>query len=115
MDETPAFHLKMHRPASLRWISCAKPAVDFDDYDGERNYFKWDKPGEDCCESEGVDQRCADDNGGRELICQVEEVEREEDVDSNAEEFIARFYDQMKLHRQILYLQYNEMIERSMS
>jgi hypothetical protein len=36
-------------------------------------------------------------------------------VDVKAEEFIARFYAQMKLQRQISWLQYNEMMERSVS
>lgn len=36
-------------------------------------------------------------------------------VDVKAEEFIARFYAQMKLQRQISWLQYNEMMERSIS
>ncbi|KAF8721550.1 hypothetical protein HU200_023058 [Digitaria exilis] len=34
-------------------------------------------------------------------------------VDVKAEEFIARFYAQMKLQRQISWLQYNEMMQRS--
>ena len=102
IDETPAFHFKMHRPASLRWISCANPAVDFDDDDDERNYFKWDKEREARCDSEEGDEGCVvlDNDGGD----QVEEMRREEEIDSKAEEFIARFYDQMKLQRQISYL-----------
>ena len=36
-------------------------------------------------------------------------------VDVKAEEFIARFYAQMKLQRQISWLQYSEMMERSIS
>ncbi|CAN6301173.1 unnamed protein product [Urochloa humidicola] len=36
-------------------------------------------------------------------------------VDVKAEEFIARFYAQMKLQRQISWLQYNEMMQRSVS
>ncbi|XP_066351899.1 uncharacterized protein [Miscanthus floridulus] len=36
-------------------------------------------------------------------------------VDVKAEEFIARFYAQMKLQRQISWVQYNEMMERSIS
>ncbi|XP_066381510.1 uncharacterized protein [Miscanthus floridulus] len=36
-------------------------------------------------------------------------------VDVKAEEFIARFYAHMKLQRQISWLQYNEMMERSIS
>jgi len=36
-------------------------------------------------------------------------------VDVKAEEFIASFYAQMKLQRQISWLHYNEMMERSIS
>ncbi|CAL4951980.1 unnamed protein product [Urochloa decumbens] len=36
-------------------------------------------------------------------------------VDVKADEFIARFYAQMKLQRQISWLQYNEMMQRSVS
>lgn len=36
-------------------------------------------------------------------------------VDVRAEEFIARFHAQMKLQRQISWLQYNEMMQRSIS
>lgn len=36
-------------------------------------------------------------------------------VDVKAEEFIARFYAQIKLQRQISWLQYNEMMQRSVS
>ncbi|GJN31233.1 hypothetical protein PR202_gb19602 [Eleusine coracana subsp. coracana] len=36
-------------------------------------------------------------------------------VDVKAEEFIARFYAQMKLQRQISWIQYNEMMQRSVS
>ncbi|XP_056168695.1 uncharacterized protein LOC130138498 [Syzygium oleosum] len=34
---------------------------------------------------------------------------------TRAEEFIAKIYEQMKLQRQISYLQYNEMLNRSAS
>uniref|UniRef100_A0A0A9B6D4 Uncharacterized protein n=1 Tax=Arundo donax TaxID=35708 RepID=A0A0A9B6D4_ARUDO len=45
----------------------------------------------------------------------MEEGGEDAGVDVKAEEFIARFYAQMKLQRQISWLQYNEMMERSIS
>ncbi|KAJ0980610.1 hypothetical protein J5N97_008865 [Dioscorea zingiberensis] len=41
--------------------------------------------------------------------------DEEEGIDVKAEEFIAKFYQQMKLQRQVSLLQYNEMLYRSMS
>nr|GLL30605.1 uncharacterized protein LOC109191254 [Ipomoea trifida] len=82
-DDTPIIHVKMHRPASLRFrmphIPCINPPVDFDfDFDGLSN--------------DADDQICCDgDDGG-------------EEIDSKAEQFIAKFYDQIKLQRQISYL-----------
>nr|GME09853.1 uncharacterized protein LOC109191254 [Ipomoea batatas] len=91
-DDTPIIHVKMHRPASLRFrmphIPCINPPVDFDfDFDGLSN---GDADDQICCE--------ADDGG--------------EEIDSKAEQFIAKFYDQIKLQRQISYLRYNEMLAR---
>ncbi|KAI6705836.1 hypothetical protein NL676_008798 [Syzygium grande] len=42
-------------------------------------------------------------------------IEEEQGIDTRAEEFIAKFYEQMKLQRQISYLQYREMLNRSAS
>ncbi|RCV45184.1 hypothetical protein SETIT_9G432800v2 [Setaria italica] len=42
-------------------------------------------------------------------------AEEDAGVDVKADEFIARFYAQMKLQRQISWLQYNEMMQRSVS
>ena len=36
----------------------------------------------------------------------------EDGIDSKAEEFIERFYEQIKLQRQVSYLQYMEMLQR---
>ena len=84
-DDTPVIHVKMHRPASLRFmIPCIKPQVDFDydfDFDDDQIYAE---------EEEKVIEECDDE------------------VDLKAEEFIANFYKQMKLQRQISYLQYHE-------
>ncbi|KAJ0245244.1 hypothetical protein HA466_0187120 [Hirschfeldia incana] len=106
-DETPVFNVKMHRPASLRFLlPCIAPPVDFD-YDFEldrqdnddaedvRSYYGYydDSRNEKC-------DRAADYYQGEE--------EDEKGVDVRAGEFIANFYQQMKLQRQISYLEYKE-------
>ncbi|KAK1291908.1 hypothetical protein QJS10_CPB17g01162 [Acorus calamus] len=59
-----------------------------------------------------------------EMVGEEEEVrvsvggDREEEmvgIDMRAEEFIERFYEQMKLQRQSSYLQYKEMLQRSVN
>lgn len=48
-------------------------------------------------------------SGGEEEEYEEETIpEEEKEIDLRAEEFIAKFYEQMKLQRQISYLQYNE-------
>ncbi|KAG9131942.1 hypothetical protein Leryth_023252 [Lithospermum erythrorhizon] len=37
------------------------------------------------------------------------------EIDLKAEKFIAAFYEQMKFQRQVSYLQYNEMLNRSVN
>ncbi|KAM0947614.1 hypothetical protein DsansV1_C07g0069321 [Dioscorea sansibarensis] len=44
-----------------------------------------------------------------------EEVEQLEGIDSQAEEFIAKFYQDMKLQSQVSLIQYNDMLLRSIS
>ncbi|KAL1550278.1 hypothetical protein AAHA92_18260 [Salvia divinorum] len=93
-DDTPVIHVKMHRPASLRFIiPCIKPQVDFD-YD-----FDFD-------DDESYGYGAALEEAEEEVIGIGEECD--EEIDLKAEEFIANFYKQMKLQRQISYLQYNE-------
>lgn len=99
-DKTPIFHVKMHRPASMRFnIPCITPQVDFDydfddadceDYDGARRSFL------------GYHEEECDD--------QEKVPAEEEEIDLRAEEFIAKFYEQMKLQRQISYLQYTDKL-----
>ncbi|KAL6978336.1 hypothetical protein U1Q18_020006 [Sarracenia purpurea var. burkii] len=116
-DDTPVIHVKMHRPSSvvrfrLPRIPCINPQVDFDfdfelsdDDDGVLNYECSDgartsflKKGED-----------GNDNG-----CEREEMIPldDEGIDFKAEQFITRFYEQMKMQRQVSYLQYKEMLNR---
>lgn len=105
-DKTPIFHVKMHRPNSMRFnIPCITPQVDFDyDFDdvsedggevaaGRRSFFL--KSAED--EEEYGYEACEEERIA---------VEEEEGIDLRAEEFIAKFYEQMRLQRQISYLQY---------
>ncbi|XP_059311056.1 uncharacterized protein LOC132062523 [Lycium ferocissimum] len=123
-DETPIIHVKMHRPASLRFkmpnIPCIKPQVDFDfdfdndnDYDDETYHHN----------NDNVPRRSflkgADDDYDEEedeyVSCEVSEDEisaggGDEAIDMKAEEFIAKFYEQIKLQRQISYLQYHETL-----
>ncbi|KAK4418079.1 hypothetical protein Salat_2220600 [Sesamum alatum] len=97
-DDTPIFHVKMHRrSSSLRFklphIPCIKPhVVDFEydfDYDDHEDHVTNDQ--DEMSEDEETNESCCDDQG----------------IDLKAEEFIARFYEQMKLQRQVSYLQYN--------
>lgn len=80
-EKTPVVRVRMHRPR-VGFPCINPPATDFDyDFDG-------DSP--DC--HEGVANTAGE--------------EGEEWVDARAEEFIARFYAQMRLQRQISYLEY---------
>lgn len=99
-DKTPIFHVKMHRPASMRFnIPCITPQVDFD--------YDFDEDQEDEYDDGG--RRSFLKSGGEEEEYEEETIpEEEKEIDLRAEEFIAKFYEQMKLQRQISYLQYNE-------
>ncbi|PIN07537.1 hypothetical protein CDL12_19890 [Handroanthus impetiginosus] len=104
-DDTPIIHVKMHRPSSMRFklphIPCIKPQVDFD-YD-----FEFD------------DEDCVNEDE----ICYGGDYEEEEDInggcdegiDLKAEKFIANFYEEIKLQRQISYLQYDNTMKRGSS
>ncbi|KAJ0111703.1 hypothetical protein Patl1_00916 [Pistacia atlantica] len=114
-DKTPIFNVKMHRPASMRFlIPCIAPPVDFDyDFDADDHYHD-DRDGG---YGYGYDY-------GRSYLKNEEEEEEEETseekipleeqgIDLRAEEFIAKFYQQIKMQRQISYLEYNENLNRS--
>lgn len=117
-DETPVIHFKMHRPASMRMprIPCITPSVvDDDDNDHEwicenkRDFFRREE------REETNEDECFSDDEGEADREGLEEVEEEKGIDLEAEEFIARFYEQMKLQRQVSWLQYNEMLHRGMN
>lgn len=119
-DETPVIHLKMSRPNSLRFIiPCIKPhVVDFDydfgddddddddGYDGVggKRSFLGNGAG-DCDEVQGDDHQ--DHQGWYE--------NEDEEIDDKAEEFINRFYQQIKLQREISFQrrQHNAAIQVS--
>lgn len=116
-DTTPVIHVRMHRPSSLRFklphIPCINPAqVDFDfDFDDGNDYgFYYDD-----IARKSFLKSAEDNEQEEEYYGEVDEVyahdESEEqaarnDIDMKADEFIAKFYKQMKLQRQISYLQY---------
>ncbi|THG06926.1 hypothetical protein TEA_005160 [Camellia sinensis var. sinensis] len=93
------------------------PPVDFD-YDFESNGDNGYVVNCDCIN---------DDDGARKSFLKSgDEIDREvceemiiacddEGIDIKAEQFIAKFYEQMKMQRQVSYLQYNEMINRGTS
>ncbi|CAI9767847.1 unnamed protein product [Fraxinus pennsylvanica] len=97
-DATPLIHVKMHRPSSLWFkmprIPCINnPQVIDDAYD-----FDFDEEIE-----------MDDDNVVKERFSNGGDDENgfDEEIDLKAEEFIAKFYEQLKLQRQISYQQYN--------
>ncbi|MCD9638778.1 hypothetical protein HAX54_022929 [Datura stramonium] len=113
-DDTPVIHVKMHRPASLRFkmpnIPCIKPQVDFDfDFDFDNDYDERDDgmyPGN----NDGTPRKSTEDH--EYVSCEVSDQEitagaGDEAIDIKAEEFIAKFYEQIKLQKQMSYLQYH--------
>ena len=111
--ETPIFHFKSQKPGSTRFqhlphIPCINPPIDLDDEDGGYGVHGGK------CETRRVGKGVEEDGGrGREMSVDGLEVEvgwNEEEIDSKAEEFITRFYDQMKLQRQLSNLQHTEML-----
>ncbi|KAG6575789.1 hypothetical protein SDJN03_26428, partial [Cucurbita argyrosperma subsp. sororia] len=100
-DETPVFHIKMHRPTSMRFhLPCITPeTVDFEyDYDSDDDGSE--------VHSQGSERRSSGYDGGEE---QEDEEEVEENgIDLRAEKFIAEFYEQMKMQRQISFSQYDK-------
>ncbi|KAK9747638.1 hypothetical protein RND81_02G005100 [Saponaria officinalis] len=98
-DETPVIHLRMSRPGSLRFmLPCIKPEVVDFEYDF----------GDDGGDYEDVGYR----GYGTTTSCKEDEGDDDENVgfgdkgiDVKAEEFIAKFYAQMKLQKQLSFQQ----------
>ncbi|XP_020271880.1 uncharacterized protein LOC109847045 [Asparagus officinalis] len=107
-DETPLFTFKIHKPASKRLskIPCITPAVDELENDGGWVYYKK----RDFIEKEAEEGEYLSAEESEE----AEELE-EEGIDSKAEEFIARFYREMKFERQVSLLEYSDMLYRGIN
>ncbi|KAJ8573721.1 hypothetical protein K7X08_010232 [Anisodus acutangulus] len=121
-DDTPIIHVKMHRPASLRFkmpnIPCIKPQVDFD-FDFENYHYDdemYHRNNDDEVPRTSFLKDTNDYNEKEEYVsCEVSEDEitagpGDEAINMMAEEFIAKFYEQIKLQRQISYLHYKETL-----
>ncbi|KAE9618816.1 hypothetical protein Lal_00047382 [Lupinus albus] len=109
-DDTPIFHVKMHRPSSMRFtlphIPCINPHVDFDyDFNDNEDAVEYEKGRKSVLIIK--DEEYYHGYEGCQENAPNEEEEHE-GIDERAEEFIAQFYQQMKLQRQISYLHYNE-------
>ena len=117
-DKTPIFHVKMYRPSSMRFhlphIPCINPHVDFDydfEDDNDNVGYEYDngRKSNALMDAGHHDEECYHGYDGCQEMAYGEEQEQEDEegIDKRAEEFIAKFYRQMKLQRQISYLQYN--------
>ena len=126
IHETPAFRFRTRSARVLRFIPCIAPAVPdtpaccYGSGEEDRYFFcdgARDRDDEGCC-SVGRDYYEGgepSESVGDEQLLEQAMAEGGEDagVDVKADEFIAKFYAQMKLQRQISWLQYNEMMQRS--
>ncbi|XP_078159667.1 uncharacterized protein LOC144555261 isoform X1 [Carex rostrata] len=105
-EETPNFRFKT---PSLRFLPCITPSVDhdFDQDETDLLFYRREK------EHEQIEY---DDREAEfvELIEQGDQRLEEKGIDAKAEEFISRFYEEMKLQRQVSAIQYYEMLERSL-
>ncbi|KAL2323690.1 hypothetical protein Fmac_028069 [Flemingia macrophylla] len=121
-DKTPIFHVKMHRPTSMRFhIPCINPHVDLDyDFNDDEELYDTGRNSALVVDAGERNQECYHHHyeGCQEMANYGEEEEQQPDaqgIDKRAEEFIAEFYKQMKLQRQISLLQYTQTPSRDTS
>ncbi|KAE8685188.1 CTP synthase family protein isoform 1 [Hibiscus syriacus] len=121
-DETPIFHVKMHRSAVGSSMRFLLPCISVEEVDFDCDFGIDDDCGEDYGhEYDGgrkVDSTVLSDQLAEAAAAEKEQREEkgcEEGIDSKAEKFIDQFYEQMKLQRQISYLEYTEMLNRGAS
>ncbi|KAE8723207.1 CTP synthase family protein isoform 1 [Hibiscus syriacus] len=123
-NETPIIDVKaVQRSASMRFLlSCVSAeAVDFDRYDDlgideyddgntSKSYSTCSNIVEDEDEEEWGYEGCDEKSS-----CVYTFPAEEEGIDSKAEKFIAKFYEEIKLQRQTSDLEYSEMLRRGAS
>lgn len=118
-DETPLFHFKLNHKSTgsstrfkyLPAISCINPAVDDDDaQDDPRMIFRTSF--NDVGDQEISSPRCWEQDEIGDDDESNDKGEEDVEIDAKAEEFIERFYREMRMQRQVSYLEYNEMLER---
>lgn len=115
-DDTPVIRLRMSRHASLRFmnmIPCIKPQVvdfdydfgghDVDNHDDDDDDAGWGRCGgkRSFLQSKAGDYEDHDEYDDDDDQRKNEECDEDEGIDVKAEEFIAKFYNQMKLQREI--------------
>ncbi|XP_026450561.1 uncharacterized protein LOC113350641 [Papaver somniferum] len=118
-DETPLFQFKSRHSSMKFHLPCIKPQVDFDyDFTGDDDIVVYKQDSRKSFLRNGEEEELYDsdseigsDNNGFSSVNVVQN--EEEGIDLKAEEFISKFYAQMKLQRQISYLQYTETITKS--
>ncbi|KAF5937352.1 hypothetical protein HYC85_024858 [Camellia sinensis] len=115
-DNTPIIQVKMHCHSSMRFkmprIPCINHSqVDFN-YDFESNGDNDYEMNCDFIDDDEDGARKSFLKCGNEDDCEDIVACDDEGIDLKAEQFIAKFYEQMKIRRQVSHLQYNEMIDR---
>ncbi|XP_031498139.1 uncharacterized protein LOC116262784 [Nymphaea colorata] len=124
IEETPIFRLKFHKNVKKQGhfprIPCinAPIEVEGEDFFYDHRSYHCDEDDVDGDGDEVVDQGSGSSSGekkGASFSGGQDGSWKEEEVDLKADEFIAEFYRQMKLQRQISYLQYKEMLDRGAS
>ncbi|XP_039001295.1 uncharacterized protein LOC120127447 isoform X2 [Hibiscus syriacus] len=119
-DETPIIDVKaVHRSSSMRFLlpCISAEAVDFERFDdlGIESYSTCSDIVEDE-EEQGEEEEWGYEGCDEKCPCPYTFPVEEEGIDSKAERFIAKFYEQLKLQsRQISDLEDNEMLRRGAS
>ncbi|CAL9072823.1 unnamed protein product [Musa textilis] len=118
-EETPAFRFKTPSMRLLR-IPCITPAADLDTEDDDLIFAKLDRNSylSDKHETKEASEIGCEDDDDDNAVRECEDhagMEEEDEIDRKAERFIAKFYEQMKMQRQIPWLQHNEMLLRGVN
>ncbi|KAG0453602.1 hypothetical protein HPP92_024906 [Vanilla planifolia] len=111
--DTPKFHIKRHR---LPRIPCITRASGFDDDDDilleRRGAMKLLEAGGGAGDGSGDGDEVESESGESAVDGDAEAFE--EEIDTRAERFIMEFYEQIKVQREMSWLEYHEMLRRGM-